>query len=241
MRHRLALPFAVLAGAVLALSNASGARAAEPEVLADRWELTQINGKPTGYAHTVVRRTGTAEAPLVETTITTHSEMVRGRDKVITDEVAVTTERPDGALVSSKTRKTEAGKESVVEVTFTQGEALIATTELGQRREASAPVPAGTVGPWRAQQIPVEAGLKAGAKHEIPLYMNDFGGSVLAVATVAGQEEVETLAGKQELVRVDVRLGPLPTMNTWVTPDGATSVVRMEMMGMKIAILGSGM
>jgi hypothetical protein len=134
------------------------ARAADPEVLVERWDLVKINDGPVGHVHTVVKRLAAADGPVIESTVTTHMETRRGKDTVVSDEVSVTTERPDGSLVSLKSRKTEGGKETAVEVAFAGEKAVIATTEMGQRREATVPLPKGTVGPWKAERIPVEAG-----------------------------------------------------------------------------------
>jgi transglutaminase-like putative cysteine protease len=238
MKPRIPWLVAVLVGAAFALAHPPHARAADPEILAEHWDLMRIGGNPAGHVHTIVRRKGTPEAPLIETTATSRMEMARLGETMVIEEESVTTERPDGSLVSIRKNQKASALETLVEVTFGDAQAVMATTAMGQRREAKVPVPAGTVGPAKSERIPIEAGLKAGTKHEIRTFAVDLGGAAVATVTVGAAEEVETLDGKQRLVRLDSTLDVLPVRTAaWVTPEGSTLATRMEIGGMVIETL----
>src|SRR5687768_15493244 len=116
MKCRFLSAVAVVAATLLAYASAPHARAADPEVLEESWDELRLNGGPAGHIHTVVRRTGTATAPLIESTLTTHMEIARGPSTMVIDGVSATTERPDGSLVTLKETQNASGVETVKEV-----------------------------------------------------------------------------------------------------------------------------
>lgn len=220
----------------LGLVAPRGVGADEPTLLADRWDAVRIGGAPAGHGHTVVRRVVGADGVQVETTSEGRMEMARLGATLTVEESSTTVEREDGTLVSLRKRSKMSGTETLVEVVVRDGVATIATTTMGARREAKVPVPAGTVGPWRAERLVAEAGFSPGTKTVVRLFQVDLGGPVVATSTVVGPEEVEDADGtKAKRVRVDATLDVMPlTTSSWVTPDGDPVATRTDVAGMRI-------
>jgi hypothetical protein len=111
----------------------------------------------------------------------------------------------------------------------------VTTTAMGAARKRVLPLAAKPVGPWRAERIPVEAGLEPGATHTIPQLMPSVGLATMSVRVV-GPEEVEDLDGaRRTLVRYDTTLDVMPMkIATWVTREGRVQRARVEIMGLTI-------
>jgi transglutaminase-like putative cysteine protease len=104
--------------------------------------------------------------------------------------------------------------------------------------ETTIPMPKKPVGPWRSERIPVEAGLKPGAVHEIPQFLPGIG-PMVSTAKVVGPEEIEGLDGaKRALVRMETSMDVFPMKHaTWLTPEGDMVQTRLEVSGMVIETL----
>jgi hypothetical protein len=224
--------FAVLASILVR----APAFADEGTVLADRWDATRINGTKAGYGHTVIRKTTTPDGVRIETTTEGRMEFARMGTTLLIEQSSSTVEREDGSLVSIRTSTKMSGNETIVVITFDKGTATIATTNLGQTREAKVAVPEGTVGPYRSERLTAERGFAPGSSHQIRQFVTDLGGPALATTKVVGPEEVADAEGvKQKRVRLDVSFDVMPIVaSTWVTPEGDPVQSRVEMSGMVI-------
>jgi hypothetical protein len=222
-----------LAAALACLARAPRSAAAE-EVLRDEWTAVYVEGAKAGHAHTVVRRL--ADPPRVETTTDEAMKFKRLNMTIETSSSKTTLEEANGALLSIVSRSRQSTVETLTEIAFAGGKALVKTTTMGQTREAVVDVPPDLVGPWRAERIPQEAGYPAGKAFDAKVFLAEMGGPVTATTTVVGPEEVDVPgAGKASLVRLEGTITGIPIRATsWVDASGSTVLTRMALSGLSI-------
>lgn len=206
------------------------------EVLYEDWSIVNMAGGDVGFVHTKSERAGTADAPLVRTSMETRMRISRLGSEVVIESEQTYIEALGGAPISVDSRTLMSSQETVTKVRFEGGKALITTTVLGQARESSKDVPAGMLGIYSMGEA-IKARLdQTGEVFELVNWMADLNDAVTVGVTVVGPEEQTIDGAVQTLRRFDTRvaaMGNAPT-SSWVGADGNVMRTSTKVMGIKM-------
>ncbi len=225
-------PFAL---GFLLLAGAARADVAPGKVVEDVWEVAHLDGARVGTFRTTVREVERAGVKLLRTTqqmeltLKRYNALVRIRFETGSDET------PDGKVTGVWMRMPQ-GKQDLVQVGVVEKEGLHLKVE-GQKIDKFVAWNDQVLGLYKQEHLFKERKVKPGDRFSFLSYEP----SITFVATlrvkVGDEEEVETLKGKQKLLRVDVTPDKvedanglrvqLPGMAVWL--DREANVVRRQM------------
>jgi transglutaminase-like putative cysteine protease len=204
----------------------------------ESWSIINFGGGDAGYAHVerVVMMADGDGAPLVQSNEETQMKIGRLGSTIEVQAKVETWERLDGSLVRVRSVSKMSANETVSEVEFRDGKAILTTKGVGKTRTKELDCPADTLGPYAlAQKIERELG-KPGTTIEARIWSTDLSKAIAVKVRIVGEEEIEHRGKIVSTVRIETepQVKGLPKSVSYALPDGTEIRTEVEILGMKM-------
>ncbi|MBL8900627.1 MAG: transglutaminase domain-containing protein [Planctomycetes bacterium] len=204
----------------------------------ESWSIMNLGGSDAGYvhvSHVVVLAEGDG-APQVFTSEATQMKIGRLGSTIEVSAQIETWERLDGSLVRVRSVSKLSANETVSEVEFRDGKAILTTKGVGETRTKEIECPADTVGPYALSQKGERALANAGATFEARIWSTDLSKAITVKVRVVGEQEIEHGGKKVRAIRVETepQTKGIPKSVSYSLPDGTELRTEVEILGMKM-------
>ncbi len=237
MRH-FSRATALLLSLIAAIPVHAHAQEIPRDLPRESWSIMNLAGGDAGYVHVarVVMMPEGDGAPLVQSNEETQMKIGRLGSTIEIRAEVDTWERLDGSLVRIRSVSKMSANETVSEVEFRDGKAILTTKGVGKTRTKEIDCPADTLGPYALTRKIEKELANPGHSFEARIWSTDLSKAILLKVRVVGEEEIEHRGEKVRAIRVEIepQTKGLPSSVSYSLPDGTELRTEVEVLGMKM-------
>lgn len=204
----------------------------------ESWSIVNLAGGDAGYAHVarVVMMPEGDGAPLVQSSEETQMKIGRLGSTIEVHAQVETWERLDGSLVRIRSVSKLSANETVSEVEFRDGKAILTTKGVGKTRTKEIDCPADTLGPYALTRKIERELANPGHSFEARIWSTDLSKAIAIKVRIVGEEEIEHRGEKIRAIRVETepQVKGIPKSVSFGLLDGTELRTEVEILGMKM-------
>jgi transglutaminase-like putative cysteine protease len=204
----------------------------------ESWSIVNFGGGDAGYVHVerVVVMADGGDAPQVLSSEATQMKIGRLGSTIEIQAKVETWERLDGSLVRVRSVTKFSANETVSEVEFRDGKAILTTKGVGKARTKELECPADTLGPYALSKRIERELANAGATLEARIWSTDLAKAIAVKVRIVGEEEIEHRGEKIRAIRVETepQAKGIPKSVSHGLLDGTELRTEVEILGMKM-------